>query len=49
METTCTWSAIEELACAGTWEKTAAEKAEGQCWKYLLVYVQGYNCKKSVT
>ena len=36
----------EELAGARTWGKTAAEKTKRQCWKYLVVYVDGYNCKK---
>ena len=31
----------EELACGGTWWKTAAEKTKTQCRKYLLVWVDG--------
>ena len=30
-----------ELACAGMWWKTAAEKIKTQCRKYLLVWVDG--------
>ena len=39
----------EKLACAKTWGKTAAEKAKKQCQKYLLVYMDGWDCKKFVT